>query len=260
MPSHPAVLTPPSRLPKVKFLTERQLATLVKVTPETLRAWRRRGEMPPVAVGPEVDEFVAGLKIRGKRPVCYRISDVSAWLFGTGGKDGRPKPPPLSAFDPQNDRTAHLRQVAEATPDAREKKRLLRQLIGQAKFVARLGFASPTAYEGWLARGAPEDELPAECRPDPEPPVGDDPSIERLQLRSDAAIAKMRGVSPSVVTAERKRAEPLPPQPSPILQPAPPRSQSPWSALPPVEVDDEPIFVSNVVTRPRPPGGYFSGR
>jgi hypothetical protein len=64
MPSHPAVLTPPTRLPRVP--TEAQLAHLVRVTPETLRAWRRRGEMPPFAVGPGVDEFVAGLKIRGR--------------------------------------------------------------------------------------------------------------------------------------------------------------------------------------------------
>src|SRR5262249_4009014 len=139
MPSHPAVLTPPSRLPKVRFVTEAQLAHLVRVTPETLRAWRRRGEMPPTAVGPEVDEFVAGLRRRGPRPVCYRISDISAWLFGTGGPGGRPKPLPASAFDPTADRTSHLRMAAAATPDPEEKKRLLRQLSGQAKFVARWG-------------------------------------------------------------------------------------------------------------------------
>src|SRR5262245_34936289 len=159
MPSHPAVLTPPSRLPKVRFVTEAQLAHLVRVTPETLRAWRRRGEMPPIAVGPEVEEFIAEIKGRGPSPVCYRISDISAWLFGTGGPDGRPKPLPASAFDPAADRTSHLRMAAAATPDPKEKKRLLRQLTGQAKFAARLGFKSPTEYEDWLKRGAPEDEL-----------------------------------------------------------------------------------------------------
>jgi hypothetical protein len=214
MPSHPAVLTPPSRLPKVKFLTERQLATLVKVTPETLRAWRRRGEMPPVAVGPEVDAFVARLKIRGRAPVCYRCSDVSAWLFGNGGPGGRPKPLPASAFDPANDRTAQLRRAGQAAKnagDAAKEKRIRRQLTDLAKFAARLGFASPTAYEEWLKRGAPENELPPECRPDPDALIADDESCERLQLLSDTAIAKIRHVSPSVVTAERRRTEPLPP-------------------------------------------------
>src|SRR5262249_46024939 len=154
MPSHPAVLTPPTRLPKVRFVTEAQLAHLVRVTPETLRAWRRRGEMPPVAVGPEVDEFVKGLKVKGRAPVCYRISDVSAWLFGTGGPGGRPKELPASAYDPANDRTSHLRMAAEWDSDPKTKQRILRQLTGQAKFVARLGFASPTEYEDWLKRGA----------------------------------------------------------------------------------------------------------
>src|SRR5215831_10150108 len=128
MPSQPAVLTPSSRLPKVLFVTEAQLAHLVRVTPETLRAWRRRGEMPQIAVGPEVEEFVAGLKRRGPRAICYRISDVSAWLFGTGGPAGRPKELPASAFDPAADRTSHLRMAAEGTSDPKKKKRILRQL------------------------------------------------------------------------------------------------------------------------------------
>jgi len=201
--------------------------------------------MPPVAGGPEVDEFVAGLKIRGRAAVCYPISAISAWLFGTGGRGGRPKELPASAFDPRNDRTMQLRHAAEATPDPKEKKRLLRQLSGQAKFAARLGFSSVSDYEDWIARGAPEDELPPECRPDAEPPVGDDPSSERLQIRSDAAIAKMRGVAPDVVTAERRRAEPpLPPQPEPWTSPEPkppvPRAPSPWSSTPaPTDDDDD---------------------
>jgi len=56
-------------------------------------------------------------------------------------------------------------------------------------------------------------------------PIEDDPSIERLQLRSDAAIAKQRGVSPNVVTAERRRAEPPPPpQPASRVAPEPRRT------------------------------------
>ena len=62
MPKNPTSIIPPARLPKVFFVTEAQLAHLVRVTPETLRAWRRRGEMPPIAVGPEVDKFVAAVE------------------------------------------------------------------------------------------------------------------------------------------------------------------------------------------------------
>ena len=120
MPSHPAVLTPPSRLPKVPLLTEAQLAHLCRVTPETLRSWRRRGEMLPIAVGPDVDEFGAGIKRRGPSPVCYRISDVSAWLFGKA-PDGRPLALPASAFDAENDQTMQLRRAGQAAkiPSAR---------------------------------------------------------------------------------------------------------------------------------------------
>src|SRR5262249_61484081 len=102
MPSHPAVLTPPTRLPKVRFVTEAQLAHLLRTTPETLRAWRRRGEMPPVAVGPERDEFCRGLKVYGRWPVCYRCSDVSAWLWGSSA-DGRPLALPSTAFGPSHE-------------------------------------------------------------------------------------------------------------------------------------------------------------
>jgi hypothetical protein len=90
----------------------------------------------------------------------------------------------------------------------------------QAKFAARLGFASPTEYANWIARGAPEDELGPACRPDHDAPLVDEEDSERLQLQSDAAIAKMRGVSPNVVTAERKRLEP-PPPPQPPQDPKP---------------------------------------
>jgi len=149
------------------------------------------------------------------------------------------------------------------------------------KFVARLGFSSPTVYEDWLERGAPEEELPPEIRAareaalDPDAPSTDDEDSERLQLRSDAAIAKTRGASPSVVTAERRRAEPLPPpQPRPEPRIAeistisqaraiePPHdleksTSSPWSIL-----DDDPLFDPFATGRTprRSPGGYFSGR
>jgi hypothetical protein len=222
MTTLPAVITPPARLPKQPLVTEAQLAHLLRVTPETLRAWRRRGEMPPVAVGPERDEFCRGLKVHGRWPVCYRVLDVSAWLWGNSGPGGRPKELPASAFDPANDRTTQLRragQAAKSAGDTVAEKRIRRQLTTQAKFAARLGFASPTAYEDWIARGAPEDELPPECRPSREVPLVDDESSERLQLRSDAAIAKMRRVLPAVVTAERHRAERQRAEVAPPLQP-----------------------------------------
>src|SRR5215831_12434770 len=259
MPKRPALLTPPARLPKVSFVTEAQLAHLLRVTPETLRSWRRRGEMPPIAVGPEVDEFVAGLRRRGPKAICYAISDVSAWLFGNGGKGGRPKELPASAFDPALDRTGQIRMAAEATPNLKEKDRLRRQLTGQAKFVARLGFASVSDYEDWLKRGAPEDELPPECRAEPDAAGEDDPSIERLSQRTDTAIAKMRGVSPRVVTAERRRAEPPPPPQPPhdsAKATSSSRVSSPWASL-----DDDPFFDPFATGRSprRGPGGYFSG-
>jgi hypothetical protein len=141
-------------------------------------------------------------------------------------------------------------------------------LTGQAKFAARLGFSSPTAYEDWLARGAPEEELPPECRPAPDAPTADDESCERLQLRSDAAIAKMRGVSPSVVTAERHRAKP-PRQPQAAIAapepdlPAlpPPRVPSPWEALIPSADDDDYIdpFATAGRSAPRRQGSGYWG-
>jgi len=184
---------------------------------------------------------------RGKLPTVYRVVDVSAWIFGTGGPGGLPKPLPASAFDPALDRTGQIRMAAEATPDPKEKKRLLRQLSGQAKFVARLGFESITAYEDWLARGAPEDELPAECRTDPDTEIVDDPSSERLQLQSDAAIAKQRGVSTSAVTAERRRAEPPPPpQPEPVSVPRLDDRRAPVTRRAP---DPSPFPVSAITLR-----------
>jgi hypothetical protein len=163
MPSLPAVITPPTRLPKQPFVTEAQLAHLVRVTPETLRAWRKRGEMPPVAGGSERDEFCRGLKVHGRWPVCYRISDISAWLFGTGGQGGRPAPLPASAWDAVNDQTMQLRRAGQAAKnagDAKQEARARRLLTQRAKFAAKLGFSSPTAYENWIAHGAPLEELP----------------------------------------------------------------------------------------------------
>jgi hypothetical protein len=216
MGARPAKLTipKPAALPIGAFVTEAELARLVRVSPGTIRAWRRRGETPAPATGPEAEAFAESRRKSGSRPVCYRCSDVSAWLFGNGGPGGRPKPLPASAFDPANDRTAQLRRAGQAAKnagDAAKEKRIRRQLTDLAKFAARLGFASPTAYEEWLKRGAPENELPPECRPDPDALIADDESCERLQLLSDTAIAKIRHVSPSVVTAERRRTEPLPP-------------------------------------------------
>jgi hypothetical protein len=151
-------------------------------------------------------------------------------------------------------------QAAKAAGDQVAEKRVRRQLTNTARLAARLGFSSPTAYEDWLARGAPEEELPAECRHDPDAPVVDDESSERLQLRSDAAIAKMRGVSASVVTAERKRTEPQPPRQS-ILQPAP-RDRSPWDVMLPVQFDDdapfeEPFPVAGRAAPRRQGSGYW---
>ena len=263
----------PDKMPRSRFVTEAQLAALLQVTRRTLRAWRQRGEMPPVATGPEAEEFAASQRTRGKLPTVYDVAAVSAWLFGDGRPGGRPQPLPASAFDPANDRTMQLRaagQAARAAGDAAAEKRVRRKLADHAKFVARLGFKSPTAYEDWIARGSPEDELPPECRLDPEVPLADDESCERLQLRSDAAVAKMRGVSPSVVTAERHRAEP-PRQPqaaiaAPEIAPEPglpalppPRAPSPWDALIPPADDDyiDPFATAGRAAPRRQGSGYW---
>jgi len=244
MGARPAQITIPEKMPRSRFVTEAQLAALVKITPRTIRSWRSRGEAPPIATGPEAEEFAKEMHTRGRLPTVYRVADVSAWIFGVGGPGGLPKPLPASAFDPALGRTGQIRMAAEATPDLEAKDRLRQQLTMVAKKAASLAFKSPTAYEDWLKRGAPEDELPPECRAAPDAPIVDDDSSERLQLRSDAAIAKIRGVSPRVVTAERKRAEPLSPPQPPSL---------------PILDDDIDPFASNVVTRRRGPRGYFSG-
>jgi hypothetical protein len=278
MGARPTKLTipKPAAMPKEPFVTEAELARLVKVSPGTIRAWRRRGETPAPATGLDAEAFAESRRKSGSPPVVYRCSDVSAWIFGKAA-DGRPPELPASAFDPRNDRTMQLRragQAAKKAGDTTAEKRVRRQLTNTARLAARLGFSSPTGYEDWLARGAPEDELPPECRSDPEPPVEDDPSIEKLQLRSDAAIAKMRGVSPRVVTAERRRTESRPSlsQPAPIelrvsdrAEPPLPlpialvSASSPWKAFIPADDDaaDPPPFASNVVTQRRA-GGYFN--
>jgi hypothetical protein len=271
MGARPAKLTipKPAAMPKVPFVTEAELARLVKVSPGTIRAWRRRGETPAPATDPEAQAFAESRRKSGSPPVVYRCSDVSAWLFGKAA-DGRPPALPASTFDPANDRTMQLRRAGQAAKNAGDKvaeKRIRRKLTDIAKFAARLGFDSPTAYEDWLARGAPEDELPPECRR-AEGPLVDDPSIERLQRRTDAAIAKRRGVSPRTITAERRRAEPPPPsQPEPwaSLEPKPPvpRAPSLWAELPPPADDDDDYidpFAFAGRSAPRSaPGGYFSG-
>ena len=100
MGARPAKLTipKPAKMPRVPFLTERELAQLVKVSPGTVRAWRRRGETPAPATGPEAEAFAESRRKSGSPPVVYRCSDVSALLFGDGGPKGRPKPLPASAL------------------------------------------------------------------------------------------------------------------------------------------------------------------
>ena len=61
-------------------------------------------------------------------------------------------------------------QAARNAGDREKEARIQRQLTSRAKFIARLGFASPTAYEDWIARGAPEDELPPVRQPEPRRP------------------------------------------------------------------------------------------
>jgi excisionase family DNA binding protein len=50
-----------------ELLTEKELASLLKVSARTLRAWRDAGEGPPA------------IKI-GRRAIRYRRSDVERWL------------------------------------------------------------------------------------------------------------------------------------------------------------------------------------
>jgi hypothetical protein len=224
MGARPTELTipKPAQMPKEGFVTEAELARLVQFSAGTIRAWRRRGETPVPATGPEAEAFAESRRKRGSPPIVYRCSDVAAWLFGKAA-DGRFSQLPASAFDPANDRTMQLRRAGQAAKNAGDtarEKRIRRKLTDVAKFAARLGFDSPTAYEAWIARGSPEEELPPECRPDAEIPLIDDESSERLQQRTDASIAKMRGVSLKVVTAERRRAKP-PPPPPPLTVPAP---------------------------------------
>jgi len=65
------------------------------------------------------------------------------------------------------DDAASLRRAGQAAKnagDAKQEARVRRLLTQRAKFAARLGFSSPTAYEDWLSRGSPKDELPAAVR------------------------------------------------------------------------------------------------
>ena len=258
MGARPAKLTipKPAKMPKGAFVTEAELARLVKVTPGTIRAWRRRGETPAPTTGPEAEAFAESRRKSGSRPIVYRCSEVAAWLFGKAA-DGRPPDPPASAFDPTNDRTMQLRRAVEATLDPKEKKRIRRQLTRQAQFVSRLGFDSPTAYEAWLARGAPEGELPAEVR-----------TAREVALR-EATEPATKGVPARSVPAHppiNDRAVVLPAEgkgPAPFSGAA--HSARTSRDLANVDVQDpdswhdalEP-FSSNVVVRRRP-GGYFGG-
>jgi hypothetical protein len=49
-----------------EFITERALAALLQVKGETLRSWRRRGELPPVTVGEDAERY-AKAEARGGR-------------------------------------------------------------------------------------------------------------------------------------------------------------------------------------------------
>jgi len=112
--------------------------------------------MPPVAVGPEVDEFVAGLKIRGRAPVCYRCSDVSAWLWGNSAPGGRPPELPASAFDPANDQTMQLRragQVAKNAGDEVAEKKIRRKIAGRAKIRGTAGLLVANGLRGLAGAG-----------------------------------------------------------------------------------------------------------
>ena len=246
MPSLPAVITPPTRLPKQPFVTEAQLAHLVRVTPETLRAWRKRGEMPPVAGGSERDEFCRGLKVHGRWPVCYRISDISAWLFGTGGQGGRPAPLPASAWDAVNDQTMQLRRAGQAAKnagDAKQEARARRLLTQRAKFFARLGFSSPTAYENWLAHGAPLEELPGA------------PSVD-VQVPPAPVMPALPPIKPEKLPEEQVERIDLP------MPRRPAYHRSPWEALAEQAMAEEPEddpFATGRSPRHRTPGGYFSG-
>lgn len=238
MPTLPAVITPPARLPKKPFVTEAQLAHLLRVTPETLRAWRRRGEMPAVAVGPARDEFCRGLKVHGRWPVCYRIEEVSAWLWGSSA-DGRPPALPASAWDAANDQTMQLRRAGQAAKNAGDVKseaRIRRQLTSRAKFAVRLGFASPTEYEDWVARGSPEGELPA-----------------AVQANREAALRD------PVEPEEPEQHLTPPPPPAPLRVPV--RPPSPWEVMGAPDDDDDALFdpfAANRRSVPRRPSGYFS--
>jgi len=175
-----------------------------------------------------------------------------------------------SAFDPENDRTMQLRAAGQASKnagDVKAEKKIRRQLTDVAKFATRLGFSSPTEYEDWLVRGAPEDELPPECRTNPDAPIVDDDSSERLQRRTDAAIEKAQGVSTNTLTAERHRenrhdANRLPSSAAPPAPPPAPRPPSPWSAPSSLSDDDDyvdPFALARRSAPRRAPSGYFSG-
>jgi hypothetical protein len=158
--------TPPrAKLKRGTFLTELELARLLTVSKATIRAWRRRGETPAPATDPEALAFAESKRKRGSPPVVFRCAAIAGWLFGKGD-NGRPPELPASAFDPANDQTMQLRRAGQAAKNAGAptEKPIRRQITTRARFVARLGFDSPTAYEAWVARGSPEDEMPCTIR------------------------------------------------------------------------------------------------
>lgn len=62
-------MTSAAPLPEERFLSTKELAELLRLKEQTLRAWRLRGDGPRY------------IKLGGpKAPVVYRWSDVEAWL------------------------------------------------------------------------------------------------------------------------------------------------------------------------------------
>jgi hypothetical protein len=143
---HRTSLTIPTSLPRGNLLTEAQLAALLKVTSETLRAWRRRGEMPPVAEGAEAVAFAKSQHTRGRLPIVYRMREVKAWLNTL-----QPAPQPRSAkpgppHHPQNARPQAVSSnlplppppAAFAQPALREPPEHPRDVLGRPLSAATL--------------------------------------------------------------------------------------------------------------------------
>jgi hypothetical protein len=139
-------------------------------------------------------------------------------------------------------------QAAKNAGDAKKEARVRRLLTMNAKFAARLGFSSPTAYEDWLSRGSPEDELP--------------PAV---QVEREAALKEVPPPVPAS-PAPIKLVEPPSEDPiKPVVEVSLPRrstwSRNPWEAMAEramAETEDEEPFATGRSPQRRAPGGYFS--